>query len=219
MEEQGHWPRPATRLVGVALCGGESRRMGTDKARLRLAGNSLLELVIERLERICGRVVLACGSQARYSELGRELVLDDPRLAGRGPIAGILGALDAFEAERFLVLACDLPRADGALLEALVLRAEEERLDACLFESARGPEPLCAVYARTLRHPMRAALAAGEGRVIDFLRHPLPDGRALRAGWVREEELGGELAAADPAFNLNTPAELELERRRWEAGA
>jgi molybdopterin-guanine dinucleotide biosynthesis protein A len=208
-------------VCGVVLCGGASRRMGADKARLELGGRSLLLGTVERLEAHCRRVVLACGSAPRYAELGRELVLDATPTDGAvapaaGPLAGILSALDAIEAERFLVLACDMPRASAELFDALLERSDALRPDVLFFESERGVEPLCAVYHRRCRHPMRAAASAGERRVLAFLDHPLADGAPVHAERLREGELAPELRARDSALNLNTLDELQRERVRWQ---
>jgi molybdopterin-guanine dinucleotide biosynthesis protein A len=203
-------------VCGVVLCGGLSERMGRDKAGLELGGRTLLERTVERLERRCPRVVLACGREPRYAELGRELVLDLPAAGERpGPIAGILAALEGVAAARYLVLACDLPRAGDDLLAALLERAEATGADAVFFESARGLEPLCAVYAPTCAAPMRAALSAGQRRVLAFLDHPREDGRPVLAERLSERELDPELRARDLALNLNTPEELERERTLW----
>lgn len=191
--------------------------MGADKARLELGGRGLLERAVETLRAVAPRVALACGPSPRYAELGLELVLDPDLGAGArpGPIAGILAGLEGLGAERVLALACDMPRVDAELVTALVGRARAESLDACLFESASGLEPLCAVYHRRCAAAMRAALAAGERRVVAFLAHPAEDEAPLRVGRVHERELGGP--RRERALNLNTPHDFARERARWEA--
>ena len=96
--------------------------MGSDKARLELGGRSLLEKAVQRVEQLGLRAVLTCGRERRYEELGRELVLD-AEVGPRGPVAGILGALETLDAELFLVLACDLPR-DGSERGIVEITAE-----------------------------------------------------------------------------------------------
>jgi molybdopterin-guanine dinucleotide biosynthesis protein A len=123
-----------------------------------------------------------------------------------------VAALEACESEWLVVLACDLPRADARVLERLCAKAEALALDACLLESAGGVEPLFAVYrAGTCRAPARAALEGGERRLVSF--HA-----GLRVGTLREAALEHELAALDSARNLNTPEDLERERRARESG-
>jgi len=203
-----------TRICGVVVCGGASSRMGSDKARLDLSGRGLLERAVAQLDGVAGRVVLACGPRERYGDLGLERVLDAGE--GGGPIAGIVAALAAVQAEWFCVVACDMPRLAPVILERLLARAEADGLDCCLFESRRGVEPLCAVYHRRCLEPMRAALAAGRRRVVAFLEFSHPDGSTVRVGHLQEAQLEDDLRARDCAHNLNTPSDLERERERRE---
>ena len=198
--------------AGVVVCGGKSRRMGRDKARLEIGGGTLLERVIAELSSVVGEVVLACGPEARYGELGLPLALDE--LADGGPLAGIVAGLEAVRAPRALVVACDMPRLDAALFTALLRRAREEELDVCYFEGPRGIEPLCAVYSRRCLGPMREALLAGRRQVRSFLEEE----RGLAVGRLGEAELDEELSRSDPATNLNTPEDLARERERWARG-
>ena len=106
---------PRLRLDAAAvLCGGRSRRMGRDKALLRLGDQTLLERTVGVLSRLAPRVYLACGAEERYAELGLECVLD--RLPDGGPLAGLEAALTRLQADGggwLGILACDMPRAES----------------------------------------------------------------------------------------------------------
>ena len=194
-------------VLGVVLCGGRSSRMGFDKGAAELAGTSLVARAAATLREATGSVVLACGAEPRHAELGLEVVLDDASLTG--PVAGIVAALESASDEgRVLVLACDMPGVDGALLSKLIERARVEDLDACMLVSERGEEPLCSVYSRRLVPAWRAAQAAGRLRVTAFRDFDRADGERPRVGLV-------EVDAGGAPRNLNTPEELEAERRRW----
>jgi molybdopterin-guanine dinucleotide biosynthesis protein A len=203
---------PATEVSGVVVCGGQSRRMGRDKARLEVAGETLLARVVRELSSVVGEVVLACGPEERYADLGLPLALDG--VEHGGPLAGIVAGLEAVRAPRALVVACDMPRLDARLLSALVARAEDEALDVCFLEGPGGIEPLCAVYGRRCLPAMRAALAAGRRQVRAFLGEE----KGLAVGRLLESELDEALRRSEPATNLNTPEDLarELERRGEE---
>ena len=189
--------------------------MGEDKALARLGGRRLIDMALEALRPVAGRVVLACGTEPRYEELGCELALDP--IPDGGPLAGLLAGLEVAETaktEWMVALACDLPRASTAALRRLLERAAEADLDVCLLEIERGTQPLFGVYRRTCLSAVRSALEAGERRMVSFHDRPI-DGRSLRVGSLRESELGGA-AGEDPARNLNTPGELAAERERLE---
>ena len=198
-------------LTGVVLCGGKSLRMGLDKASLALGGATLLERAAGEIDRIATETLLACGPTERYADLGRTLVVD--AFAGGGPLAGLEAALSRTRTTWLAALACDMPRADARVHLALLERAREKGLDACLLETPGGVEPLCAVYRRTCLEPVRAALRAGERKMTSFFRFPGASGALPRVGFLPESELPGDLAGATVALNVNTPAELAAEAK------
>jgi len=199
-------------VTGVVLCGGMSSRMGEDKGSLCLGDDALVDRAIEALEDVCGEVVLACGDEERYVDRGLRLVMD--KETGRGPLEGIASSLESTGAEWVVVLACDLPRVVAEVPEALLARARAEELDACLFESSRGMEPLIAAYRRTSLAPMREALAEGLRRMDSFYERSRADGSALKIGNLSEGELSEMTRRLDVAHNLNTPLDLAVERAR-----
>ncbi len=93
--------------VGAVLVGGESRRMGRDKARLPFGGVALAARALEILRAVFEEVALVTGEGSDYSDLGCIQIRD--RFPGAGPLAGVEAAC-AWAGERpALVLACDMP--------------------------------------------------------------------------------------------------------------
>lgn len=205
-----------TPVSGLVLCGGQSRRMGRDKAQLALDGVRLIERAIDVLQPLVrngGEVWLACGAQARYAELGRRLCLD--RRADAGPLSGIEAGLSAAARGWVCVLAVDMPRARAEQLRALLDRARSGGFDAVLARSESGDEPLFGVYHTRLLSCVRRALERGERKATSFLDEPLEESSAHRprVSWCAATAFGA--GGADFAANLNTPDDLqrELERR------
>lgn len=205
--------RPA-RPAGAVLAGGESRRFGRDKARATLAGRPMAGWAVEALSPHADPLLLVGGDEGLARELGVEAVAD--RRPGRGPLAGLEAALGRAReagAPGALVVACDLPLVDGALVGALVAASDGGRRAAV----ARGPasaglQPLCAYYPADLLRRVRRLLD-GDG--------PTSMGRFLEGVDARrvstEEGAGGR--PADALMNVNTPADAEragriLRRRR-----
>jgi len=202
-------------VVGLLLCGGRSTRMGADKARSELGGSALIDYPLRALRSVASEVLLACGVEPRYAELGLPLVLDG--LPDGGPLAGLAAGLEAGAqrgAEWVAVLACDMPRADGSALRALLEHARARDLDACLLDLERGTQPTFAVYHVRCAEAARRALAAGHRRLVSF--HGLQvDGRGLRIEALVPARVGARDEVAD---NVNTPEELERQRRALAAG-
>lgn len=134
-------------VYGLVLAGGESRRMGQDKALLARGGKSQLAHMVALLEGVADRVfVSARQEQQAEAERSRFPQIID-RFTGIGPVAGILSALQEYPQADWLVVACDLPNIDTATLEFLLEKRSAERPFTAFRSSFDGlPEPLCAVY-------------------------------------------------------------------------
>jgi len=183
--------------------------MGSDKAALSLDGRTLLERAAATFEGIAVETLLACGAEARYGELGLPIVLD--RRAGAGPLAGLEAGLERARTDWLAALACDMPRAAPEVFLALLDRAIDGGFDVCTLGTDQGVEPLYAVYRRTCLEPVRAALDAGERKVVAFHALQTSTGARLRIGTLHERELEGSLVRRDVARNVNTPADLAAE--------
>jgi molybdopterin-guanine dinucleotide biosynthesis protein A len=186
-------------LTGYVVAGGRSTRMGRDKALLPWGDATLLDHAIARLARVCGDVRVLCGPSERYADRGRPVVLD---AAGGGPLAGLAAALDDAAGADALCLGVDLPNVTVELLAAIA--GLDPGADAVVPATARGPEPLCALYRAACREPVAARVARGEFRMTSFW----PD--------VRVRSMGGAalLAFGDPErlfANVNAPEDYRRE--------
>ncbi len=185
----------SSRVVGVALAGGKSRRMGRDKARLRLGGASLVEHTAARLREVTTDVLVA--DRGRELVPGYRSITDGP---GGGPAAGILGAAGLRPGCDLLVLACDLPRVPAALLRRL---ASPGREDACVPRWRRGIEPLCALY-----RPAALAVIAAEVHAGRFALHSMLRSASLDVRYLEGRDLETFGAPEGLFSNLNTPEDL-----------
>jgi len=144
------------------LVGGNSSRMGRDKALLRVSGVSgetLGQAVAGMVAEAAGNAVLV-GDPARYGGMGYAVIPD--LFPGEGPLGGILTALAHTSAEWNLMVACDMPALSALFLRKLLDAAEEEDADALLPAGPSGrPEPLCAVYRKGSRAALEAGFQAG----------------------------------------------------------
>jgi len=135
-------------LYGLVLAGGQSRRMGRDKALLVRDGQSQLRYIASLVDAVTDRFfVSARADQEDDPERSQfETIVD--RYDDMGPIAGILSAMDEHPAADWLVIACDLPNIDDATLQFLIKhRSAEHPFTAYRSSHDRLPEPLCTIYA------------------------------------------------------------------------
>ncbi len=134
-------------LHGLVLAGGQSRRMGRDKALLVRDGQSQLSYVASLLGQVTDKVFVSTrGDQQDDPERSRFANIVD-RYDNIGPVAGILSAMDEHPESDWLVVACDLPNIDAPTLEFLIANRSDERWFTAYKSSRDGlPEPLCAIY-------------------------------------------------------------------------
>ena len=147
-------------VFGLVLAGGESRRMGRDKALLARAGQSQLAHIVGLLDTVVDAVFVSTRREQQDDpERSRyEQIVD--RFDGIGPVAGILSALRERPQADWLIVACDLPNIDTGTLQFLLDNVAPEKPFTAFKSSYDGlPEPLCAVY--------RPAAAAIVSRFVD----------------------------------------------------
>ncbi len=137
-----------TPLYGLLLAGGQSKRMGKDKAILVYHDQSQIKYGFKLLSGFCEKVFLS----NRPEQSQRDIYKDHPQIQdifpnNIGPMAGILSALRAHPAVAWLVLGCDLPFVDNETLRLLVQnRNPLKTATAYLNSDGNLPEPLCAIY-------------------------------------------------------------------------
>ena len=120
----------APAFAGAVLCGGASRRMGTDKALVQLQGRALASRIADALTAAgASRVVAIGGNAPALRALGLDVVSD--LHPGEGPLGGIITALSCFAADTELVavLACDLVSPDPTTIRMLVSYAASHPVD------------------------------------------------------------------------------------------
>ena len=186
---------PTVPTTAVVLCGGESRRFGSDKTRADLGGVSVLDAVLSSLPERWD--VLCVGPERPTVRPGVRWTREDP--PGGGPVAGLAAALGELEAPVTVLLGGDMPGAGPVAVE--LAAALDGVPDADVVAGVDGDgrvQPLLAAY-RTAA--LRAALPdrpAGTPlrRVLDGLR-------------VHRVEVP-ERASRD----IDTPEDLEAARHR-----
>ncbi len=180
----------------MILAGGTGRRMGgADKAFLTLGARFLIDRVVERLDpQVEQLAISANGDPVRFAAQHCTVLPDEHPL---GPLSGILAALDwaaAAGATHVVSVAVDTPFFPADLVPRLLLAAEISGTPIALAESEGQVHPTFGLWPVALRGDLKATLARGEARVMDFAsrhRHALA-------------EFSGEAAF----LNVNSPADL-----------
>jgi molybdopterin-guanine dinucleotide biosynthesis protein A len=195
-------------IPGVLLAGGLARRMGGgDKPMRTIAGRTILERVIARLEPQCDGLILnANGDPARFAAFDLPVVADGvPDFPG--PLAGILAALDWAATNRpevkfVLSAAADCPFLPRDLVARLEAACAAERAELGVAASGGRTHPVIGLWKVGLRDELRHALIKEDMRKIDR--------------WTARYKLttvSWPTVPLDPFFNANTIEDIaEAER-------
>jgi molybdopterin-guanine dinucleotide biosynthesis protein A len=148
----------------VIQAGGESRRMGTDKALLPFLGQPLILRPLNRLAGLADEVLITSNQPEIFGFLGLTPVPD--RLPGCGALGGLYTALSAARYPYVAVVACDMPFTSPEIFAIELGMLQETGADAVIPRSEAGTEPFHAVYRRETCLPyIQSALEAGKRRV------------------------------------------------------
>lgn len=202
-------PQPVS---GVIVAGGQSRRLGEDKRRLKLwgaTGPTLLEHTLEVLAGLCDDLVVVLNDPESWPGLAAHIVGDV--YPDGGALGGIYSGLRAARHEHALVVAADMPLLNTDLLRWMIAQPRDydvlaPRLGAAGRARNRlGVESLHAIYSRACLAPIAHQLDAGNPQVIGFFD-------AVRVRLI-EPDMIKQFDPQGHAFrNVNTPAELAAVR-------
>ncbi len=175
------------------LAGGASRRMGRDKAFLKIGNQSLIEIVVGQLTSLFHRVRIIANEEEKFTAFNLP-VLPDIR-PGSGPLGGIHSALATAQKDTVFVAGCDFP-----FLNPMFIKGLGELLgsnDVVLPRSDR-PVAVCAFYSVRCLPAIEASLNRGAFKAVSFFKD-------VKVRWVQ----GDELKKLDPKglalTNVNTP--------------
>lgn len=184
-------------LTGAVLTGGESKRLGFNKAFAEVGGRPMVERVLEVLGGLFEEVIIVTLEGELYEPLGYPVYKD--LLPGGNALAGIHTALSVASNDKSFLCACDMPFLNPRLIARLVELSEEA--DVVVPKSEAGLEPLHAVYSKSCLPAIEGSIAKGELKLTCYFEEV-----AVRR--VEGEELGALDAEGLSFFNVNTAQDL-----------
>lgn len=158
-------------LAGVVVAGGESRRMGRDKATLPAPDGSgtMVERVVDVVSQRCSPVYVMAAPGQSLPALSVPILRDEVRGLGPLPATGRgLRAAAAAGARYAFVAAVDMPSLTVDLIEELFRLAVETNAEVVMPWDGRS-HYLAAVYRTDLADRIDALVAAGARRMSDLI--------------------------------------------------
>ncbi len=187
-------------MVSIAvLAGGQSTRMGQDKAFLKVGGESVIERVLAVVRPLSDDCFISTNSPAKYEQFGLRLVSDI--YPNKAALGGIYTVIQAARHLGVLVVACDMPFLQVDLLNYLMELAPLADVVVPVVNPPQ-PETLHAIYSKRCLPAIESRLFANRLRITGFFE-------AVSVRYVERQEI----ATFDPDFhsfvNMNTPSEWQ----------
>ena len=158
-------------ISAVILAGGQAKRMGgVDKGLQTLHGKPLFQFIYDRLHSQVEHIsVNANRNQAIYATAGVPVFGDN--IGGfQGPLSGILTALERADTDFVLFVPCDSPFFPDNLLEKLKSAVVFHGVSIAYVHDGEREHPTFCLMAHSLKEKLAAYLAAGERRMLQFMR-------------------------------------------------
>ncbi|MFQ5688591.1 MAG: molybdenum cofactor guanylyltransferase, partial [Candidatus Scalindua sp.] len=182
--------------------GGNSSRMGSNKAFLKLKGKTFIERQIDLLREIFDEILISANTPSEYEHLNLPVFKDI--YPEKGPLGGIYTSLVNSSSFYTFMLACDMPFVESGLIKHLKELTKE--YDVVVPKSKRGLEPLHAFYSKNCIDPIKKELDSNNLRIISFFPH-------VNVKIVELDNLTASDSFKDSIKNLNTRVEYEGIKR------
>lgn len=187
-------------MTGIILAGGESSRMGKDKALLPLGECAVLEHLGKLFDSIFEQTLIVVSDRSKYLslDLPKSFFFED-LIKNQGPLGGLSTGFAYATCPSCFVVSCDMPLVHESFIRSMIREWKDEPWDALCIENLEGVlEPFPAIYKRENRSLTRILLDLGHFSMHRFLevisinRWPVP--REFR----------------ELMINMNTPAEYHI---------
>jgi len=171
-------------VSAVLLAGGESRRMGTDKATFLFRGKPLWQIQLETLRSLRpAEIFVSARTDPLWRPADVQFIADIPPSCG--PLSGLAASLAKIHTAHLLALAIDLPFMTKNYLRSICDAIEPGRGVVARIENRA--EPLAAVYPREVEIDFRTGLAGTDFSLQNIVRHLVTSGKLLEISVTKQE--------------------------------
>jgi molybdenum cofactor guanylyltransferase len=183
-EERRICPSARLSLSAVLLAGGESRRMGTDKATFLCRGRPLWQNQLELLRKLKPtEIFISARTDPSWRPDNVQFIADIPPSCG--PLSGLAASLVKIHTAHLLALAIDMPFMTDDYLRSICDAIEPGR--GVVAKIDNRAEPLVAVYPREAEIEFRTALAGADFSLQNVVRHLVTSGKLLEISVTERE--------------------------------
>lgn len=151
-------------IDAFVLAGGQSSRMGEDKGLIPLNGKAMVSYIIQTLQKARLSVKLIA-NHAAYRNFSLPVYGDV--VINKGPMGGLLTALENTSADLVLLVGCDMPLISVEAIAYLISSIDREHLIVSMINNK--PNPLFSLYPSSLKTAVREHVMADQLKMTDFI--------------------------------------------------
>lgn len=130
----------------IILAGGESKRIGENKALLKIGNKTIIEIIAKKLQTIFNNIIISTNDNSIYSFLNFQIVNDIYK--NHGPLSGIHASLINSITEKNFIISCDLPLIDITSIKYILENSENYEITLPLIKNI--PLYVCGVYSKSI---------------------------------------------------------------------
>jgi molybdopterin-guanine dinucleotide biosynthesis protein A/nucleoside-triphosphatase THEP1 len=159
-------------LLGVVLCGGQSVRMGEDKAFITYHQQPQYAHVFTMMQAYCNEVKISCNDKQKDKfNQTYTCIVDSATFENNGPLTGVLSVFEQYDNQALLVIGCDYPHFTLADMKSLV-EAREPGYDVVCYYNTESEftEPLLAIYEPSCAKLLKEFWQSGQSSLNHFLK-------------------------------------------------
>lgn len=190
-------------ISSIILAGGKSRRLGKDKAGIKLDGKTtILQDIVDKLLKISGEVIVSTDGR-RYEGLDKRVKWADDIYPGGGSLVGLYSGLKEAKFDYALVVACDMPFLNIDLIRYMIAMPRD--YDVLISRIDGKPQPLHAIYSKNCLKAMRELLEADRLSIMNL--YP-----KVNTKYLPQEIIDRYDAEHRSFLDVNSPEKLEKAR-------
>ena len=153
------------KISSVVLAGGQSQRMGNDKAFLKYKNKTFIDHLLDQLS-VCDETLISVKNKSKYEKFDYPLVEDE--IADTGALGGIYSCLKVCKNDYLFVCATDMPLLESNLINFIIGFVSND-YDCFVIKSANKIHPLCAIYHKNCLPVIEMMIESGNYRLMDLL--------------------------------------------------
>jgi molybdopterin-guanine dinucleotide biosynthesis protein A len=190
-------------ITGIILSGGQSLRMGENKAFIKIDGIPIINRIHSVFKKLFREVIIVTNQKELFSNFDAKIYVDI--IPDCGVLAGLYTGLFFSSFPYSFCVACDMPYLKESVIEFLIGGLND--FDVIVPKTADGLQPLHAVYSKKCLSAIRKTIQDGKSKILDF--YPM-----VKIKLVEEQEFHFLDPGMESFINVNTPEQLRLVQER-----